>query len=230
MILGTFHFPQAPKFNNIMAAEQQAEIQAVVDSLADFQPNKIVLEETAMKPVWLDSLYDAYRAGRHDLPPDESQQLGFRLAATLGHRQVYAIDYKQDWPMDEAMAYAKEHDSSFVRYYRGWQNQIGAEMKRRHRRASVGSILRWLNDPKVFSRIQEARMRTLEVGADSTRVGVKPVASIYERNMHIFAHLTRVAEPGDRIVVIYGVGHKSPLQPFVRRHPNMTVVDPLDYL
>jgi len=50
-------------------------------------------------------------------------------------------------------------------------------------------------------------MRMTEVGADSGYAGVEPVANLYRRNLRIFANLTRIIEPGDRVVVIYGAGH-----------------------
>lgn len=73
-------------------------------------------------------------------------------------------------------------------------------------------------------------IRMLEVGADSSFVGLEPTAKLYRRNLRIFANLTRVAEPGDRILVIYGANHASYFRAFIEDHPGMTVVDPLDCL
>jgi hypothetical protein len=70
----------------------------------------------------------------------------------------------------------------------------------------------------------------LEVGADSPFVGLEPTAKLYRRNLRIFANLTRIAEPGDRILIIYGASHAHFFRDFIASHPRMTVVDPLDYL
>lgn len=230
MVLGTFHFTGAPDFNDVMDPEQQAEIQAVLDSLWTFRPTKLALEWTRAEAHRFDSLYTAYRAGRHDLTPNERQQLGFRLADRLGHERVYAIDYKQPWGMDAVLDYAEQHEPWFPRYFRTWRKQMTADSDSLHRRASIGSILRWYNQPRTLDRIQAARMRTLEVGADSTHIGIQPVTSVYERNFRIFANLTNVAEPGDRILLIFGTGHAYFFREFVADHPHMTLVNPLDYL
>jgi uncharacterized protein DUF5694 len=41
---------------------------------------------------------------------------------------------------------------------------------------------------------------------------------------------TRIAEPGERVLVIYGSGHKALLDQFVDEAPNLVWVDPLDFL
>jgi hypothetical protein len=74
------------------------------------------------------------------------------------------------------------------------------------------------------------RMRTLEVGAGRNYIGVEPPASIARRNMRIFANLLAVAEPRDRILIVYGVGHSHYFRQYVRDHPDMTLVHANEYL
>lgn len=230
MVLGTFHFTGAPAFNDVMAPKQQAEIRAVVDALADFRPTKLALEWTREEAPRFDSLYAAYRAGRHALTPNERQQLGFRLANRLDHERVYAVDYKQKWGMREVLDYAQEHEPWFGEFFEQWRQQMESDSDSLHRHASVGEILRWYNQPSTLDRIQAFRMRTLEVGADSNHIGIRPVTSVYERNFRIFANIARMAAPGDRILVIFGSGHAYFFREFVDDHPHMTLVDPLNYL
>ena len=42
--------------------------------------------------------------------------------------------------------------------------------------------------------------------------------------------LARIAEPGERVLVIYGSGHKRLLDDFVDNAPNLSWVDPLPWL
>jgi hypothetical protein len=67
-------------------------------------------------------------------------------------------------------------------------------------------------------------------GADSSFAGLEPTAELYRRNLRIFANLARMAEPGDRVLVIYGANHASYFRDFIGDHSQMRVVDPLDYL
>ncbi len=73
-------------------------------------------------------------------------------------------------------------------------------------------------------------MRTLEVGAGQNYTGIEPVASVYKRNMRIFANLTDIVESGDRILIVYGAGHAYFFNTFVQQHPNMKLVRPDTYL
>jgi uncharacterized phosphosugar-binding protein len=46
----------------------------------------------------------------------------------------------------------------------------------------------------------------------------------------VLANLTHVAEPGDRIILIFGTGHSYLFREFVSDHPHMTLIDPLAHL
>lgn len=230
MVLGTFHFEGASESNDVLAAEQQTEIRAVVDSLARFRPTKVALEAEPADSARLDSLYRAYAAGDHELTANERQQIGYRLATRLNHQRIWTIDHKVPWPNRKAVRWAKEHQPGFIDYYRKWRGDRRAVQDSLMREAAVGDILRRLNSSEYLRGLEELRMRKLELGAGSSYPGTAPVLSMYERDLKIFANLTRIAEPGDRILVIYGTGHVSHLRTFVRNHPGMKLVDPLDYL
>lgn len=228
--VGTFHFSGAPDFNDPQAEEQQAEIKAVVDSLLAFRPTKVAIERELKDSTTVDSLYRAYRSGRHDLNVSETQQLGFRLAKRRGHEEVYPIDYKLAWPMDTVMTWAKENQPSFPRYVKRWQKRMGEVSDSIQRHGTIREILLHKNTGRYLSRIQAIRMRTLEVGAGQNYLGVEPPASIARRNMRIFANLLAAAEPGDRILIIYGTGHIHYFREYVRGHPQMKLAYPGEYL
>jgi hypothetical protein len=52
----------------------------------------------------------------------------------------------------------------------------------------------------------------------------------FMRNAKIFSKLHDVTRPGDRIVVIYGAGHKFWLDHLVSMTPGFKLVDPTPYL
>jgi hypothetical protein len=228
--VGSFHFSSAPDFNDPMAPKQQAEIRAVVDSLLDFRPTKVAIERELKDSTTVDSLYEAYQAGRHELDVGETQQLGFRLTRRSGHGQVYPIDYKLAWPMDTVNTWAKRHQPSFLRFHKRWGKEMEAITDSLHRNGTLREILLRYNSEEFLSRIQAARMRTLEVGAGENYIGVEPPASIARRNMRIFANLLGVVEPGDRVLIIYGTGHIHFFREYVRGHPKMELVYPQEYL
>lgn len=68
------------------------------------------------------------------------------------------------------------------------------------------------------------------MGREEHDAGSSYVSQWYARNCYIFSNIVSVIEPGDRVVVIFGAGHKYLLQEFVRLNPHLTYVDPLRYL
>lgn len=235
MVLGSVHFanPGQDAINtrvaDVTTPKRQAQIRAVVDSLLNFEPTKVAVEWPREDAAKFDSLYHAYQDGRHDLTPNERQQLGFRLANRQGHDHVYPVDRHQPLS-DTVLTYAKKHDPSFIRYFRQYRQAVKRRKNSVGEPAPIGDLLRFVNEPDHLKFLYEPYMRMVEVGADSTHVGVGPVATYYERNLHIFANLTAISEPGDRVILIFGAGHAPFLRTFVEGHPSMTLVDPLNYL
>ena len=236
MVLGTYHFANPGQdVINVEAADlttpaKQAEIRAVADALVRFGPTKVALEYPRDRGQALDSVYRAYRRGSHELTPNERQQFGFRVAGRMGHEHVHAVDWHNDFAFDEVAAWAREHDPSFMAYFGRLRERIEREGARRQATMSVGEILRLTNAPAEMRSTFAPYMRMAEVGADTVYVGLKPVVQYYERNLRIFANVARLAEPGDRILVIFGAGHAPFLRRFVWGHPGMVLVEPLDYL
>lgn len=91
--------------------------------------------------------------------------------------------------------------------------KMAIEVRRRHQ-AAIDSLYR---------RFRAGRMDTSFVGADV-------VAQYHKRNLRIFANLAQIAEPGDRIIGIFGNGHMPYLRPLVEASPKLRFVDPLRYL
>lgn len=236
LVLGTYHFANPgrdainPEAVDVTTPEKQAEIREVVDALGRFRPTRVVLEWPYEEASELDSLYREYLAGRSELTANERQQLGFRLAEEAGHERVYAADWHNEFGMDRVLAWAQEHDPSFVRYFEELRERILATFARLQRETTIGGVLRALNRPDMLWETYAPYMRMATVGSDSVYVGLRPVVNYYERNLRIFANVQRIAEPGDRILLIFGSGHAPFLRQFIAGHPEMELVDPLEYL
>lgn len=236
LILGTYHFESSrqnvakPEVVDVLTPARQAEIREVLEALARFQPTKIAIESPSTSGAHVDSLYQAYRSGRRDLTRSESQQLGFRLAGTLGHDAVHPIDFRNDFPFGAMMEYAQVHDPEFVTFVQEELSRVEAESNRQQRDHTVGEILRIRNEPGTLAKDHGTYMRFAVVGDSESYVGADLVASWYERNLKIFANLKRIVEPRDRILVIFGSGHAPILRQLVTAHPEMILVDALEYL
>jgi hypothetical protein len=104
MILGVYHFdnPGMDTYNleidDYFTKNRQAEIQEVVDLLAEYKPNKIFVEFLPSQQVRLDSLLTLYASNRLTLKDikngqNEVYQIGFRLAKQLEIRDIIAVDH-----------------------------------------------------------------------------------------------------------------------------------------
>ncbi len=237
MVLGVWHFAGGTnvieaKPARIMEPRRQRELGRVLDALAEFRPTKVAVEEVVEEPgaSELDSLYRAYRAGEREVAAREDEQIGFRIAERMGLERVHGIDHKIPWPHDTLVVYARARDPSYLDYMERHREQFLATMDSLREHATVGGILRWFNAPETVGELLAPYMRMAEVGVEDGWVGVKPVANYYRRNLRIFANLTRIVDPGDRVLVVYGAGHQPFLEEFVEGHAQMELVSPLPYL
>jgi hypothetical protein len=70
-----------------------------------------------------------------------------------------------------------------------------------------------------------------KVGQEANYVGANLVASWYERNLKIFANLTRIiTSEEDRILVIIGVGHVKLLLDLIADSQQFVLAQVQDYL
>lgn len=227
MVLGSTHFFRQPEL--VMPAERQRQVEAVVEALAEFRPTKVLVEEEPADSVELDSLYRAYREGRHQLTANERQQIGFRLADRMDLDRVWAVDYQHPWPMDKVTSFAERYDSAYMAFRKRWGERTAA-LRDSARSGTLSDLFRFYNSPAFLSHLQAIRVRTLEVDAGGTYVGLEPNISIWRRNMRIFANIARHAGPGERIFIVYGAGHAYFFRKWVLQHPRMELVEPADYL
>jgi len=236
MVLGVFHFanPNADyaqfQGTDVLRPTRQREIEAIVAQLARFAPTKIALERVPDEADSINADYQRYRAGTFPLSRNEIHQLGFRLAAQLHHTQLFPVDFRLGMRIDSVMAYAQLHDTAFVTRFKATVAGVVQLLDRMQREETIGANLRFMNDPVNILRAHQPYADMTTVGAGDTYIGARIVADWYARNLHIFANLANIAHPGDRVLLIIGMGHTPILRELIRSHPAMQLVEPLDYL
>jgi Family of unknown function (DUF5694) len=101
-----------------------------------------------------------------------------------------------------------------------------------HRLATgtIGSVLRFLNDPALVARGNDFYRQTLRIGTGAEQPGADLLAAWYKRNFLICANIVQLSKPGDRIVVLYGSGHTFLLRQCVSETPGIKLIEPNDYL
>lgn len=242
LILGTFHFANGGehKINvevgEITTNEKQEEINEVVRRLEKFKPNKIAVEAKQEKVRELNEAYLEYCTNdsiRNNLiinHRNEIVQLGFRLAKMLHHPKIYPVDYPVNLP-DELYGYAEKNCPKLYDSFLRELNEYGSTMSDIMKNNTVIEILRYFNNKeRIAKEHSNLYLHLAQVGAGDTYYGADMLTEWYRRNLRIFGNLQSIAEPDDRILVIYGAGHCKILQSLVADYNGFELEDASDYL
>ena len=237
MVLGVFHFTGGgqdminPEVDDFLSDRRQAEIAAVLDRLEAFAPTRIAIELTPEHEAGFNDRYRAYRDGAHELGVNERQQLGMALAARLGHDRLYAVDYARGMDFNAMMGAAQEAGQmALIGEFQSYVGDIQAWIEENSRlEFTVLERIQRMNSPEIVEG-HDLYLILAQMGSLDNPAGAVEMEGWWGRNMRIFANIAYIAEPGERVLVIYGSGHKALLEEFVDGAPNLTLVDPMDYL
>jgi hypothetical protein len=73
-------------------------------------------------------------------------------------------------------------------------------------------------------------MYELRAGIGDNWMGPDWLARVYQRNLRMMAHLLKISEPGDRLLVVVGDNHKWTLEDLMSKTPDLEVVSSFNYL
>lgn len=236
MVLGAPHLAnhnrdvQRTDIADVLTPSGQAEVEAVVARLAAWRPTRIAVEIEAGDQAELDKRYADFRAGRYALSASEVDQFGLRLAALLGHDRVHAVDWNDMPPgaMDD-------YDWSVGAAQRGEEARMAALRspewgQRLTALAASRPMAEWLTVMNGTEFMTQSHRRYYDYALLGDQ-GANWVGAWHGRNLKIFANLVRVAHaPGERVLVIYGVGHAFLLNRFASESGAFNVQDSSEWL
>jgi len=242
MVLGTFHFanPGEDKVNSkidpVTTPGKQAELAELADRLARFRPTLIAVERVAPdQSALLDDRYPSFKPEDLLKNPDERVQIGYRLARQSGLPRVYAIDEMAGpgepdyFPFEPVQAWAQAHGRmAEIEALFGPAQAAAAQLESEQKTRPLYDLLADVNAPDhpVFIKGQGAGYyQLLAMGAGRDLPGADLNARWYARNARIFAKLTQVARPGDRVLIVYGAGHNYWLRHFASETAGFRLVE-----
>jgi len=241
LVLGVFHFKDAgldgykPQYDvDIMSVSRQSEIREIVRCLSDYHPTKIAVEAHADRAEKLKSEYDSYLADKFDLPANEIYQLGFRLARGNGHDRVYPVDAKARWyqPFVNPWEYAVEHgqDTLLDSVEAPWEEFYESLYEYEDRQKAQQSLIETFLQINVPDRLAVGHghylIGTFKAGFGDEYPGADAKTGWYNRNLRIFANLTRLTEgPGERLLLIIGAGHVPIIRHAIEASPQYRLVE-----
>lgn len=242
MVVGSFHMgnPGQDIVNaevaNMLTPRRQAELAAVAEALAAFRPTAIAVERVSEPPEYLDQKFTSFSADDLLTVADERYQVAYRLAALAGVTRVYGIDEQPSegepdyFPFGKLAAHAEATGQS-----EALNAQIAGaqEMVKRfnalQKDSSVAELLIMQNDYDGLSN-PAFYYGAFRYDRGEDQLGAELQAYWFMRNAKIFSKLAQVTQPGDRVVIVYGSGHKHWLEHFAEQTPGYAKVDPVPYL
>jgi len=240
MILGTYHMSNPGKdihnlkADDVLVEKRQHELADVAAGLAKFKPTKVVVEQSVENgaPVKLPRYHD-YLDGKMADSRNEVAQVGYRLAKQMKLADVWGIDVDGDFPFEAVQKFAEDGHPQLAKQL----GELGAEVERMLKgledtlkSGTVSQGLRYLNDPKRIVEGNAFYSTLLLYGAGNEQPGAALLTAWEGRNNQICARLMQLAQPDDRIVVLYGSGHSFLLRRCVQDMPGFKLVEANDYL
>ena len=226
LVLGVYHManPGRDIFNtqadDVLTTKRQAEIAQLIEVLKKFRPTKIAIESNPGGP--RPGQYSEYLAGKHTLSRNEIEQLGFRLAKELGHKNIYPVDADGDFPYPRVEKFAKATGRSLE--LEAINRDFAARVKAQNEYLASHTILETLLYMNADDRIaQELALyfRTGRLNENGDWAGADLLADWFRRNLRIFGNIVQITDsPNDRVLVIYGAGHLGWLQYNFSHDPN----------
>jgi len=242
MVLGTYHFDNPGqdlhnmKVDSVLTPSKQVELADLASRLAKFNPTKIAVEALSDRPDFVSNKFDGVASEKLITDPDERTQIAFRLAHHLGHKSVYGIDEQSKtidyFPFDKVEAYAnaREQGAALGRMQEKVEEMM-KQMETAQKTKPIRVMLADVNEPaRVLSDHQNFYYALLSLANEKEQPGAELNAAWYQRNAKIFAKLTQITQPGDRVLVVFGSGHSFWPRHFVQNTPGFQLIEPRDYL
>jgi Family of unknown function (DUF5694) len=234
MLVATYHLSNPGqdlhnvKADDVLAPRRQEEVRAIVAALARFEPTFVGVEWPANV---VEERYPKYLAGTLPESRNEVVQLGFRLAKQLGIAKVHGLDVDGDFPFEAVMTWAKANgQTATIDALMALGQQETARISTMQETGTIGSILRYMNEPASVELNHSFYPVMLRMGSGNEQPGVALLSSWYQRNLAICARLLQAVRPGERAVVFYGQGHAYLINQCIDEAPGAKRVDPLGWL
>lgn len=236
LIVGTFHMGSTPdliqtEVDDILLSERQLEIQHVVEKLKAFQPNKIAVEVDRKNHVELNKAYQQYADRSFQLPINEVYQIGFRLNAAMSNKEIYPVDWMGDIgqrDIGDVLEWAKTEQPELFKLI---TEVYLPKIELNTTGLTMLEILQICNDQERVKIDHQLYMHIARIGKERDFIGIDWVRWWYQRNLSIYANLTKlVHDQEDRILLLIGAGHIHLISQFLNESGLFDVKFAANYL
>jgi hypothetical protein len=164
-----------------------------------------------------------------EVRPDESLMIAARLAARLGHEQVYAMD---DQTAGRPFVDRKTYADAIMK---AWDNPANRKRKERDKVLDHGlgspegmlAMYRAFNEPGQAAMVYHSDFGAALNEPSPQRFGRQYVGYWETRNLRMAANIRDVlgVKPGQRMLVVVGASHKGYLEAYLHQMHDVRIVD-----
>jgi hypothetical protein len=256
LVVGAEHLSQLynkqPE-SDVFSPKKQAELAQVLQQLARFRPDAIMLEREPKEQGQLDSLYTLYQRGSlqlNTLPTgrSESYQLGFALARQLGLPSPKAVDYYA--ATSQSLLSTGTNIGAYTQDLKLLQT-TARPLRRlvQHDSLSLYEYLALINQPAIINLVHRVQFNTpaqvmhgsfaangtntVDLGrVDTTYIGAHFITLFYNRNLKIYSNILRAQRQSQarRVLILFGAAHVGVLEELLGVNPAYQVVHASAYL
>lgn len=255
LLVGCSHLAQLYQEGNpnsdVLTPKRQAELAAVLDGLARYQPDGILVEVLPEQQGRIDSLYQRYRQGQLDLnalPGGRSEvyQLAFVLGKRLGLPRIHCVNAPGG--TSQSILNAGTNIELYEQATTSWR-AFSEPFNQRFLAgtSTFAQYLQTINNPATLRRLHTLVYRIPARVTNGTLkpdpmvdaafvnpryVGAEFIAVFYNRDLKIYSNIvtTQLQTRQTRQLLLIGARHVSSLQGIVGDDPAYRVVDLARYL
>ncbi|MEL6362055.1 MAG: DUF5694 domain-containing protein [Pseudomonadota bacterium] len=241
MVIGSMHLAGSSadvinvEVGSVLTPTKQNELQQVTEALASFQPTLVVTERVTKAPDYIDPYYADFDNEMLATNPNERVQIAYRLAREAGLDRVVGLDESPSEGEPDYFPFGKvlEHvsvtgqEAEFGRFMGRVEQMIKDETDRIQAMPMAQSLIE-VNTGALSSASFYYQFQQFDIGENQPAAELQ--AYYFMRNAKIVSKLMDVTEPGDRVVIVYGAGHKHWLDHLVTNSPGFELVDPVPFL
>lgn len=230
MVLGSHFLP-----HDILRPGRQKEVSALVEGLARFSPDKIIVDVPSQS-LWeqrLNEDYQSYLEGTHVLNRSVREQVGFRLARFLGHENMFGLDTEDGFNLG---AYLSETQSELHSAAVDMMVQTGRGIetaKQQHLNyGTLGSYFAYLNHPENLSYEHGSYIKGLtQISSTENIAGTTILAEWYKYHMDMLANLSKIVSSKDeKVMIIVDSSFVSVLRELIEADPRFEWEEPAQFL
>ena len=236
--IGTFHMGYTPDATKTEFDEYNKEnirqVHEIAQQIAKFKPTIILVERESYYNKTLANNYQNYLKDQSIKfeSPSEIELLAFEVGRLSGTKQIYGIDYQQEYFYQIPYVLKNQHDSlTFKKFEDLFQENIKTNAINEDK-MNVKELLQLNNHPDYLDALINYNADLLtSVSVNGYPLGTEQASKFYNRNLMMFSNMNAIPiTKDDRIFVLMGATHTAYFKDFLRRSPKFIEVNAFDYL